>query len=189
MENEQETAESKFPLVVVVVGVILGLILAFIGTIMVHHTSDKHFCGVCHTMSPMIDAYKQDVHGGANNKGIEVKCVDCHLPHDNMTNYLLTKMQTGLHDIWAEFTYDKNKIDWAEKRHHREELVYDSACLACHTNLKEATMSNFKAFNGHRAYFAGTTDKKCVSCHKNVGHKNLGDHLPKHNLSNLTKED
>jgi cytochrome c-type protein NapC len=49
-------------------------------------------------------------------------------------------------------------------------------------------MSNLKAFNGHRAYFSGNTDKHCVSCHENVGHKNLGDHLPKKNMIDSIKE-
>jgi cytochrome c-type protein NapC len=180
--------KSKFPFVIIIVGILIGLILAFISAVAVHKTSDKQFCGMCHTMTPMVNAYKMDVHGGAGKHGIEVKCVDCHLPHKSTAGYLLKKMQTGFHDIWAESTYDLNKIDWKEKRKHREHFVYDSACLACHTNLKDATMSNLKAFNGHKAYFSGNSGKKCVSCHANVGHKNLGDYLPNNNLSNLIKE-
>jgi cytochrome c-type protein NapC len=127
----------------------------------------------------MVEAWKEDIHGGNNKHGIEVKCVDCHLPHDSLVSYLITKMETGLHDVYAQNVYDLEKIDWNEKRKHREHFVYDSACLACHTNLKDATMSNLKAFKGHKAYFSGTTEKKCVSCHENIGHKNLGDYLPK----------
>jgi len=180
--------KSKFPIVIIAIGIVIGLIIALISSMAVHETSDKNFCGVCHTMKPMVNAYKMDVHGGAGDHGIEVKCVDCHLPHDSIPHYLIAKMQTGLHDIYAEAFYDLDKIDWQAKRKHREHFVYDSACLACHTNLKDATMSNLKAFNGHRAYFSGRTDKKCVSCHNNVGHKNLGDYLPKKNISNLIKE-
>jgi len=179
---------SKFPFVIIIVGIVIGLLISFISAVAVHKTSDKHFCGVCHTMQPMVDAYKMDVHGGAGSRGIEVKCVECHLPHDSTFDYLITKMETGFHDIYAEAFYDLDKIDWNEKRKHREDLVYDSACLACHENLKDATMSNLKAFNGHRAYFSGNTDKHCVSCHENVGHKNLGDHLPKENMIDSIRE-
>jgi len=179
MEKGKEEPKSKFPIVMVFVGVIMGLIIAFISSVAIHKTSDKNFCGMCHTMQPMVDAYKMDVHGGAGYHGMEVKCVDCHLPHDSIMNYLLTKMQTGFHDIYAQNFYDLDKIDWNEKRKHREHFVYDSSCLACHTNLRDATMSNLKAFRGHKAYFEGSTKKTCVSCHENVGHKNLGSHLPK----------
>ena len=179
---------SKFPIVIIIVGIVIGLLISFISAVAVHKTSDKHFCGVCHTMQPMLDAYSRDVHGGAGDHGIEVKCVDCHLPHDSTFHYLITKMETGVHDIYAQSFYDLDKIDWEEKRKHREELVYDSACLACHTNLKEATMSNLKAFNGHKAYFSGKSGKKCVSCHENVGHKNLGDYLPKRDMIDSIKE-
>lgn len=188
MESKYQQTKSKFPYVIISIGVIIGLIIAFISSVAVHHTSDKHFCGMCHTMKPMVDAYKMDVHGGAGSHGIEVKCVDCHLPHDSVANYLLTKMQTGFHDIYAESFYNLKEIDWNKKRKHREHFVYDSACLACHTNLKEATMSNMKAFRGHKAYFSGKSGKKCVSCHENVGHKNLGDYLPKKSVLNSIKE-
>jgi cytochrome c-type protein NapC len=188
MGKEYKKTEFEFPIVIVTVGIVIGLLLAFISSVAVHETSDKNFCGMCHTMKPMVDAYKMDVHGGAGKHGMEVKCVDCHLPHDSVASYLVTKIQTGFHDIYAQNFYDLDKIDWEEKRKHREHFVYDSACLACHTNLKEATMSNLKSFKGHRAYFAGKTDKKCVSCHENVGHKNLGRYLPEQHMSNSIKE-
>jgi cytochrome c-type protein NapC len=177
--GSKEKTKSGFPLFTIVAGIVIGLVIAYISSIMIHSTSSKQFCGVCHTMKPMVEAYKMDVHGGAGKKGIEAKCVDCHLPHDSLANYLVAKAKTGMHDIWAELTYDKKAINWEEKRKHKEHFVYDSGCLSCHTNLKEATMSNMKAFKGHRAYFAGTTEKKCVSCHQNVGHKDLGIYLSK----------
>jgi len=184
MEDEKK---SKFPFVVVVAGILIGLLISFISAVGIHHTSDKTFCASCHTMQPMVDAWANDVHGGAGKHGMEVKCVDCHLPHDSTMNYLLTKMQTGLHDIYAQNFYDLSKINWEEKRKEREHLVYDSACLACHTNLEKATMSNLKAFKGHREYFSGRTDRKCVSCHENVGHKDLGTHLKKLEVQSSSK--
>ena len=173
---------------IVGIGIVIGLLMAFVSTVVVHETSGKNFCGVCHTMKPMIDAYKLDVHGGASEHGMEVKCVSCHLPHDSLINYLWTKMKTGLHDVYAQSFYDLDKIDWIGKRKDREHFVYDSACLECHTNLQKATMPNKKAFNGHRAYFSNKGEKTCVSCHENVGHKDLGYHLSERYLSKLIKE-
>ncbi|QDF29639.1 cytochrome c3 family protein [Halarcobacter anaerophilus] len=167
------------PLSLVLVGLIVGLIISFGSSVGVKHTSDKNYCASCHTMQPVVDSYKMDIHGGAGEHGIEVKCVYCHLPQDSMANYLITKVKTGMHDLYVENFEDTSKIDWHKMREHRESFTYDSACLNCHTNLKNATESNLKAFNAHRKYFAKTTDKTCVGCHENVGHKDLGLYLPK----------
>jgi cytochrome c-type protein NapC len=176
---KKEKTSSMFAIttITIVIGIVIGLLIALASAIMIRKTSGKEFCGKCHTMKPMVQAYEHSVHGGANSKGIVVACVECHLPHDSTIHYLITKAKTGSHDIYAESFYNLKKIDWKDKRKERESYVYDSACLACHSNLKSATTSNMKAFLGHRAYFSGKTNKTCVSCHPHVGHKDLGDYL------------
>ncbi len=51
--------------------------------------------------------------------------------------------------------------------------------MTCHTNLENATSGNTKAFVAHKEYFEKRTDKRCVDCHENVGHHNLGDYVRK----------
>ena len=144
---------------------------------MIHATSTREFCSGCHTMEPMALAYDDDVHGGNHPMGIRVVCTGCHLPHDGSLTYLLAKGHTGLHDVWAEFVGDPTKVDWFAMRERREDYVYDSACLACHSDLERATSANPRAFVAHKPYFLGAVEKKCVSCHENVGHHNLEDRL------------
>jgi cytochrome c-type protein NapC len=140
---------------------------------LIHSTSGPDFCGQCHTMGPMVEAYSRDVHGGRNEAGFAADCTDCHLPHDGSFRYLIAKAETGLHDVWAELTYDLDQIDWVAKRAMREHFVYDSGCLRCHSRLEQATSSNSKAFVAHKPYFLGTSQKKCVFCHGEVGHADL----------------
>ena len=140
-------------------------------------TSDADFCVSCHSMEPMEKAHTADIHGGANDHGIRATCAQCHLPHDSSLNYLYTKARTGVHDMWVENFGDLENIDWEAKRVHREDYVYDSGCLTCHTNLEEATMASNKAFIAHRSYFLGDTDDKCVTCHEHVGHTDLSTYL------------
>ena len=140
-------------------------------------TSDAQFCVTCHTMAPFEQAHEEDVHGGNNAHGVRATCAQCHLPHDNSINYLYTKAETGIHDMWVENFGDLENIDWEAKRAHREEYVYDSGCMTCHTNLEEATMSSHDALIAHRAYFLGEIDDQCVTCHKHVGHANLSDFI------------
>ena len=130
-------------------------------------------------MQPMVKAFKDDIHGGNNRVGFRATCTDCHLPHDGVTNYMFQKSLTGMHDIWVETFDDTKKINWQAKRNHRKHFVYDSGCLRCHKNLKDATASNQKAFIAHKSYFMKKEELglNCVSCHENVGHKNLSEYL------------
>ena len=145
---------------------------------MVQQTAGEEFCGSCHTMAPMVASYNADVHGGNHPQGVQAKCTQCHIPADNVVVYLVNKARFGLHDAWAQLTYDLDAIDWHEKRAHRELYVFDSGCLECHEELQTATMSQPAAFVAHRPYFLGETQRKCVSCHPNVGHKFLTRYLP-----------
>jgi cytochrome c-type protein NapC len=145
---------------------------------MVQETAGEEFCGSCHTMTPMIAAYRDDVHGGNHPQGVRARCTQCHIPDDNVFVYILAKARFGLHDAWAQLTYDTDAIDWQAKRAHREMYVFDSACLGCHQEVESATMSQPAAFIAHRPYFLGETQMKCVSCHPHVGHLHLTRYLP-----------
>jgi len=183
MSNKNEKVSvKKLILFVLCIGALIGFLSSYTTAVIVEKTAGKEFCAQCHTMEPMAQAYSMDVHGGNNKQGIVVKCVECHLPHNTLIGYLFEKSKTGIHDVWAELTYDKSKINWEEKRKHRSTFTYDSGCLKCHENLQDATMGSPKAFIAHKDYFLNKT-KKCVECHKNVGHQNLGHYLKKASLT------
>ena len=129
-------------------------------------------------MTPMVSSYRQDVHGGAGDTGVQAKCSQCHIPHTSTAKYLIMKSRYGIHDAWAQLTYDLDAIDWHEKRSHSEDYVYDSGCLKCHSDLQRATESTAVGYVAHRPYFLGTVESKCVTCHNRVGHKDLGSYLP-----------
>jgi len=168
-----------------------GAILACAGSLFtavaVKKTSGAEFCGSCHSMNPVVASYYQDVHGGKNRGGVVVQCVDCHLPHDGVVSYMSAKAALGLHDIYVENFGSPEDIDWNAKRKRSEEYVYDSGCLKCHGNFEESTMANPKAFIAHKDYSMGASGTKCVSCHENVGHKNLGLFLKEDSSTRNTK--
>ena len=168
----------------ITVGLLTGVGASYTTAIIVEHTKDDQFCATCHTMQPMINSYHADVHGGKNPEGIKVNCLGCHAPHDSLLNYLFTKATTGTHDAIAEVFYDKSKIDWEAKRKHAKDFVYDSGCMSCHTNLRQATQSNHRAFIAHKDYFLKRTTKTCVACHSNVGHFELSKYLTLSKQSN-----
>jgi cytochrome c-type protein NapC len=165
-----------------IVGAVIAIIiLPFISWLITDEsitaTSDAQFCVSCHSMEPFEKAHEADVHGGQNDHGVRATCAQCHLPHDSSFNYMYTKARTGLHDLYVERLGDPENIDWQAKRAHREEWVYDSGCLTCHTNLQEATMATNDALIAHKAYFLGTTEDQCVTCHEHVGHYELSKYI------------
>jgi len=170
-----------------VAGIVVGLIIAYIVVEAVKLTGGPQFCKSCHVMMPMYKAYSKDTHGGWGYSGFVAHCTQCHLDHSSTIKYLLNKIQVGLHDFKVYVFMDPDAVDWHEKREHRRHFVYDSGCLHCHENLLAATMKKKRAFIAHKAYFSGKLIVKigehkdkahCVDCHKHVGHKDLGKYLP-----------
>ncbi|MBK1646291.1 hypothetical protein CKO25_16885 [Thiocapsa imhoffii] len=140
-------------------------------------TSDHAFCTSCHVMEPFALAYDADVHGGQNAGGLVAHCVDCHLPHETPGGYLLAKIQTGVHDLMSQMLLVFREPDWIGNLERRAEYVFDSGCLNCHANLREAPNPNPAVVFAHRAYFQEGSNLVCVTCHAHVGHKDLLAHL------------
>jgi len=178
--------------------IVIGVLISFTTVVAVKETSGVNFCGACHSMKPMADSYRKSVHGGYGKSGVVALCADCHLPHESTLGYLIQKVKTGVHDVLVESSGEAHKIDWHEKREHRREWAYDSACLHCHKNLLKGTQPSKKAFTAHKAYFAkklfidsenGKEPAQCVDCHKYVGHYELVKYLPEPYAADTTTKE
>lgn len=170
-------------LTLVAIAVIVPAVMAtgWVGTeTMIEETSDAEFCTSCHTMEPFATSHAQDVHGGKNPGGVVAHCTDCHLPHESAAQHLFAKAKTGTRDAIAQAIYPVHKPDWIANLEERDEYVYDSGCLNCHAALKDATTDDPAALAAHKAYFGGDLGEGCVSCHEQVGHKNLRVMLDAH---------
>ncbi|WP_169753585.1 cytochrome c3 family protein [Campylobacter mucosalis] len=159
-----------------------AFVVFFGGNALVHSTSDDKFCTICHEwMDPMVTTYHGSVHGGANKNGFKAKCVDCHLPHDSYIGYVFKKAANGVSEVAYMLTNDAKDYDWLNNRKNREKFVYDSGCLSCHERILDINSSNKNIDDMHALYVkfkdASVNKLSCVSCHKNVGHKNLGKTL------------
>ncbi len=164
-------------LILIVVPV--AVMASWVGTeFLIKQSSGVAFCTTCHTMDPMGKAYLTSKHGGNSHLGIRVECADCHLPHDSVTNYLLTKASTGIRDMWAQFTHDPEKTDWQAKRANRHHYVFDSGCLKCHSEIARDNKSTHPAyFAGGDNPFRGEDKFRCVNCHFYVGHSDASKWL------------
>ncbi len=161
------------------------LIGAFIFSLVGHQamklTSNDKFCTVCHSwMDPMVETYKGDVHGGNNAMGTKAECVSCHLPHDSLFGYLVKKAKNGLVEGWVMMTEDAKDKDWIKNLERRKEFVFDSGCISCHQNITTSKARSEQSVKMHTLYekSQGKEDAlACVSCHKVVGHDNMGKKL------------
>ena len=167
---------KKNILIIGLIGIFIGLVISWISYEGIHRTGDENFCVSCHEMRPMVNAYHADVHGGAGKSGIKVSCVSCHLPHDNIFNYIFTKAKNGVTELPIHFFGDPDSIDWYKKRNEREHFVYDGGCISCHGNFETNKNISKKGKQMHKHYRKLlNTDKQigCASCHIEMGHNGL----------------
>ena len=182
---------KKIIIITALVSFCVTLVFVWGGIKVVKATGDAPFCGACHSWDGLIaQTHLQDpIHGNANPKGVQATCTECHLPHSSLIVYLGVKAKNGIAEGWTTLTGDASKKDWlANREHARKNYTYDSSCLACHsTLLDKANQEAFKEESSskmHLKYIAFQETKEamqCTSCHKFVGHKDLGETLFKHN--------
>lgn len=166
-----------------VLNVFWVLIIAFVfffgANEVVHRTSKNEFCAVCHEwMDPMVSTYMNDTHGGINKYGLKADCVDCHLPQDSHFKYVFQKAINGFNEITHMINNDAKDAPWQENRKNRTKFVYNSGCISCHATILDMNSTNQNMNDMHALYVKNNNIKKdsmsCVSCHKTVGHRDLG---------------
>lgn len=163
-------------------GILIGILCVYLGYEAVEKTGNSSFCISCHVMKPMQQAYLNDAHSGKNSLGIKAECTDCHLPHDNMFNYLFTKAVDGGRDLIYTAIGKDEKVNWIKNLDRKNKFVYDSGCLKCHQNVLSFKSSNTKQNDMHNRYLnQNNLDNKlnCISCHTHVGHFGMRGELNK----------
>lgn len=177
---------KKIIFLTIIATFIVTLVVTYGGYKAVKVTGEYPFCGSCHAWDGEIAKtnLKDNVHGSANPKGVQASCTDCHLPHDSFVNYMITKAKNGISEGYTTLTGDPSKKDWLGNREHaRANYTFDSSCLKCHQNLFETKEGEKKNINKMHAQYLSLKDSqdalKCTSCHKHVGHKDLGETLYK----------
>ena len=113
-------------------------------------TESPEFCRGCHIMEPQ---YRAWFASGAHRA---IKCVDCHLPNDNIISHLVWKSIDGAKDSYAFYIRQAVEAEAASER--TKHTVMDN-CVRCHEQL----VSNI-----------GKKDMLCWSCHRRQIHR-LGE--------------
>jgi cytochrome c nitrite reductase small subunit len=133
--------------VVIVAG--LGIFAAFGPPGLYAKSESPEFCGSCHVLQPEYEAW---FHSGAHKT---IKCVDCHLPNNNLPNHLFWKTVDGVKDSLAFHTgFVSETIHISE----RGAAVVEDNCRRCHADL----LAQIKE------------TRRCWDCHRRISHKRTG---------------
>lgn len=154
---------------------ILGIVFAvlcFVGlNAAMEPVSTNTYCGTaCHEMNTAYRSWELSVHA-ANDIGIQVDCIQCHLPpKEEYFTHLFAKAKAGAKDMYMHHfgpEYDVEKL--------REEVLAhmsNETCAHCHEDLL-IKPSSAKSRLAHMAaqQEPDKPENKCVTCHESAGHE------------------
>lgn len=107
------------------------------------------FCARCHVMETQ---YENWFHNGAHRR---IKCIDCHLPNDNLVRHMTWK---GYEGMWDTYVFYSGKVpETITLSRHGAEILREN-CTRCHAQL----VSGIKE------------DRNCWQCHRRLSHKTSG---------------
>jgi cytochrome c nitrite reductase small subunit len=124
-----------------VVGAAGGLFLSFGPPELMAKTETPLFCASCHTMESNFEAW---FHVGAHRT---IKCVDCHLPHENRGVYYLWKSLDGL---WDVAVYYSGRVPERINITEHQQRVVQSNCIRCHEARVEKVDQQRHCWSCHR---------------------------------------
>jgi cytochrome c nitrite reductase small subunit len=131
----------------VVVGV--GLFLALGPPRLLAKSETPDFCASCHVMEAQFEAW---FHQGAHRR---IRCVDCHLPNDNMASHYIWKSIDGMKDV---VVFHSGRVPDDIRISAHGSAVVKANCIRCHETTVEMI----------------SQDRNCWDCHRRVMHKHTG---------------
>ncbi|MHC4068730.1 MAG: cytochrome c3 family protein [Planctomycetota bacterium] len=144
-------------------------LLCFIGiNAAMEPVSKSKFCGtLCHEMNTAYRSWELSAHG-ANNNGVQIECIDCHLPpKENFFSHITAKAYEGTKDVYKHYFGGQYNVEKTRKK--VLENIDSSRCLKCHKNLLAKPGSSGAAM-AHQEMLNPTAALKleCVHCHEHL---------------------
>lgn len=142
--------------VAALVGVLIGVGVFTFGYAngLAYFGHDPKTCQQCHAMDKQYDAW-----GKGSHKAVAT-CQDCHIPHDNVVNYLIAEADNG---FWHSLKFTTGWYPDNIKIRESNRQITEHACRNCH----EALVSDIESSHSSD-YKQGIS---CIKCHSEVGHK------------------
>jgi cytochrome c nitrite reductase small subunit len=143
--------KKRWPLLLgaTVAAAAIGLFVSFGPPQLLARTETPLFCSSCHVMQSQYEAW---FHVGAHRS---IRCVDCHLPHQNMPAYYLWKSIDGMKDVMIFYS---GRVPETIEISQRQERVVQTNCIRCHEARVEMI----------------DQQRRCWDCHRFLQHKLAG---------------
>lgn len=126
--------------------------------------SQPKFCVSCHEMEKPHASWQQSPHF-VNRSGVQVICIECHLPHkDDRIAHLTSRFWAGAKDLTVSLVGGYNA---EESRLKVLATMPNERCLKCHANLASHATSSRPIKIVHTTALQHTGDRThaCVACH------------------------
>lgn len=129
-----------------------GVFFVFGPPQLIAKTETPLFCSSCHVMESQFEAW---FNVGAHRT---IRCVDCHLPHENMPAYYVWKSIDGMKDV---ILFYSGKTPETITISERGRKFVQSNCIRCHS--ERVAMIN--------------QERDCWDCHRFLQHLLAGSRL------------
>jgi cytochrome c nitrite reductase small subunit len=133
----------------VLAAVATGLFMGFGPPGLYARSGTPDFCAGCHVMQ---SEYENWVHAGAHRR---IKCIDCHLPNDNLPRHLAWKSIDGMWDVFAFYS---GRVPETIRLSQHGATILQENCQRCHAE----TISRINE------------DRNCWQCHRRLSHRTSG---------------
>lgn len=160
----------------VLLGVVLGIAAAGVGTATVERTNTVEFCISCHEMREQNYAeYSHTVHA-RNRTGVKAICSDCHVPHDALGT--LVRKLGAAKDVWSHLRgtidtpqkFEAHRLEMASAVWRRMKLTDSRECRSCHdVAAMDPEAQGPTARKQHQKLADGR--HTCIDCHYGIAHK------------------
>jgi cytochrome c nitrite reductase small subunit len=135
--------------ILIIIGIAGGLFASFGPPKLYAKSGTPEFCAGCHVMEAEYEAWR---HQGAHRR---IKCIDCHLPNDQIANHLTWKGLTGM---WDMFIFYSGRVPENIVLSPRGGKILQANCMRCHEETVALVM----------------VDRNCWECHRQLSHKISG---------------
>jgi cytochrome c nitrite reductase small subunit len=142
---------SKLPFFIAIAAAVFALgFFVYVTDAPAYGGSAPETCANCHVMDSQ---YENWYHAPHENSA---KCVDCHLPHENIAVYYLEKGRQGAKDVFA---FTTGNIPIAIRASDKTRGIIQSNCIRCHQGTVEDVVMGAQPFVRY-----------CWECHRSVSH-------------------
>ncbi len=128
--------------IVVIIGIAGGLFASFGPPKLYAKSGTPEFCAACHVMEAEYEAWR---HQGAHRR---IKCIDCHLPNDQVANHMFQK---GLQGMWDAYVFYSGRVPENIRLSAKGARIAKENCERCHgETIARVDMSGRNCWECHR---------------------------------------